>query len=62
MNNEIMFRFTENNQILQNIHAYDPKSNAFLNPDLLSNITNMYQSYDNDFVESLKNQYLIGKS
>jgi hypothetical protein len=33
MNNEMIFRFTENNKILRNIHACDPKSNEFLNTD-----------------------------
>jgi hypothetical protein len=46
--------FIEINQILQNIHVCDPKSNAFLNPDLLRNITNMHQPYNNNDFEEIR--------
>lgn len=63
MNNEMIYRFTQNNEILNYIHASDPKSNEFLNSDLLVKLCNMYQLYTtNDFIEVLKNQCLIGKS
>lgn len=65
MNNEMIYRFTQNNEILNYIHASDPKSNEFLNSDLLVKLGNMYQPYTNttnDFIEVLKNQSLIGKS
>jgi hypothetical protein len=52
-----------NNEILNYIHASDPKSNEFLNLDLLVKLSNMYQPYTtNYFIEVLKNQCLIGKS
>ncbi|XP_022180189.1 zinc finger MYM-type protein 1-like [Myzus persicae] len=63
MNNEMIYRFTQNNEILNYIHASDPKSSEFLNSDLLVKLGNMYQPYTtNDFIEVLKNQCLIGKS
>ncbi|VVC32857.1 Hypothetical protein CINCED_3A002385 [Cinara cedri] len=34
MNSEMIYRFTQNNEILNYIHASDPKTNEFLNLDL----------------------------
>ncbi|VVC37862.1 Hypothetical protein CINCED_3A025771 [Cinara cedri] len=60
MNNEMIYKFTQNNEILNYIHASDPKSNEFLNSDLLVKLGNMYQPYTtNDFIEVLKNQCLV---
>ncbi|KAE9543649.1 hypothetical protein AGLY_002045 [Aphis glycines] len=59
----MIYRFTQNNEILNYIHASDPKSNEFLSSDLLVKLGKMYQPYTtNDLIEVLKNQCLIGKS
>jgi len=65
MNNEMIYRFTLNNEILNYIDASDAKSKEFLNSDLLVKLgnTSMYQPYTtNDFIEVLKNQRVIGKT